>query len=233
MFRLTPIPDYPLPNSPPIYLASNSPRRRELLDQIGVRFTVLSVDIPENVLPNESPAEYVQRLAVDKAKAGMEQLELNLPEAYKIDLSSWQSTKKHATIGLVIGADTAVVCDGEILGKPESTEHAIAMIQQLSAKTHEVFTGVSVCSSRILTVISRTLVTFREISEQEIIRYIATDEGIDKAGSYAIQGKAAIFIESIQGSYSGVMGLPLFETTALLVQSGVEILPALKSSNNK
>lgn len=214
-------------------MASNSPRRRELLDQIGVGFNVLSVDVPEMVLASESPIDYVQRLAIEKAKAGLALIELNHPETSKIELSNWQSTKKHATIGLVIGADTAVVCDGEILGKPESTEHAIAMIKQLSAKTHEVFTGVSVCGSRILSAFSRTLVTFRPISEQEIIRYIATNEGIDKAGSYAIQGKAAIFIENIQGSYSGVMGLPLFETAALLVQSGVEILPDVKSANNE
>jgi len=213
----------------PIYLASNSPRRRELLDQIGVAYEVLGVDVPEQSLTNESPADYVQRLAINKAKAGMARLEGKLGETDKIELSSWQSTKKHATMGLVIGADTAVVCDGEILGKPESTQHAITMIKQLSAKTHEVFTGVSVSGSCILTKLSRTLVTFRCISEREIIGYIATNEGVDKAGSYAIQGKAAIFVENIQGSYSGVMGLPLFETAELLVQSGVQILPVLKS----
>lgn len=211
-------------NSPPIYLASNSPRRRELLDQIGVEFNVLSVDVPENCLLDENPADYVRRLSVDKAKAGLAQLELNLSQVDKKALSSWQSTKKHATIGLVIGADTAVVSDGRILGKPGSVEEATAMIQQLSAKTHEVYTGVTICGSRILTALSRNLVTFRGISEQEISDYIATNEGIDKAGSYAIQGKAAIFIENIQGSYSGVMGLPLFETAQLLNQSGVKIL---------
>ena len=211
-------------NSPPIYLASNSPRRRELLDQIGVEFNVLSIDVPENCLLGENPADYVRRLSVDKAKAGLAQLELNLSQVDKKALSSWQSTKKHATIGLVIGADTAVVSDGRILGKPGSVEEATAMIQQLSAKTHEVYTGVTICGSRILTALSRNLVTFRGISEQEISDYIATNEGIDKAGSYAIQGKAAIFIENIQGSYSGVMGLPLFETAQLLNQSGVKIL---------
>ena len=211
-------------NSLPIYLASNSPRRRELLAQIGVKFDVLSVDVPENCLLNENPSDYVRRLSVDKAKAGLAQIELNLSEKDKKALSSWQSTKKHATIGLVIGADTAVVSDGKILGKPGSAEEAIAMIKQLSAKTHEVYTGVTICNSSTLTALSRTLVTFRDISEQEIVDYISTNEGTDKAGSYAIQGKAAIFIENIQGSYSGVMGLPLFETAQLLNQSGVKIL---------
>ena len=218
------LPIYPPSNSPPIYLASNSPRRRELLDQIGVEFNVLSIDVPENCLLDENPADYVRRLSVDKAKAGLAQLELNLSQVDKKALSSWQSTKKHATIGLVIGADTAVVSDGRILGKPGSVEEATAMIQQLSAKTHEVYSGVAICGSSILTALSRNLVTFRDISEQEIADYIATNEGIDKAGSYAIQGKAAIFIENIQGSYSGVMGLPLFETAQLLNQSGVKIL---------
>ena len=222
------LPVYPSSHSPPIYLASNSPRRAELLDQIGVRFNVLSIDVPENTLSNEIPADYVQRLSIDKAKAGLAQLELNVLETDKNDLSSWQSTKKHATIGVVIAADTAVVCDGDILGKPESAEHARAMIRQLSGKTHEVYTGVTVCGSRILSALSRTLVTFRDISEQEMTRYIDSNEGVDKAGSYAIQGKAAIFIENIQGSYSGVMGLPLFETSALLIQSGVEILPCVE-----
>jgi len=221
---LNSLPIYPPSNSPPIYLASNSPRRRELLDQIGVKFSVLGVDVPEDFLLNENPADYVRRLSVDKAKAGLAQLELNLSQVDKKALSSWQSTKKHATIGLVIGADTAVVSDGRILGKPGSVEEATAMIQQLSAKTHEVYTGVTICGSRILTALSRNLVTFRGISEQEIAGYIATNEGIDKAGSYAVQGKAAIFIENIQGSYSGVMGLPLFETAQLLNQSGVKIL---------
>jgi len=221
---LNSLPIYPPSNSPPIYLASNSPRRRELLDQIGVEFTVLSVDVPENCFLDENPADYVRRLSVDKAKAGLAQLELNHSQMDNKALRCWQSTKKHATIGLVIGADTAVVSDGIILGKPGSVEEATAMIQQLSAKTHEVYSGVTICGSSILTALSRNLVTFRGISEQEIADYIATNEGIDKAGSYAIQGKAAIFIENIQGSYSGVMGLPLFETAQLLNQSGVKIL---------
>ena len=220
---------------PKVYLASNSPRRRELLDQIGVRFDVLDISIPEDQLASESPADYVQRLSIEKAAAGKKQLLQNDVKTQKKSLSDWQSTKKHATIDVVIGSDTAVVCEGEILGKPQSPEHARQMLRMLSGRTHEVFTGVAINSSRsssdgdfeILSAISRNLVTFRQISEQEIERYIATNEGHDKAGGYAIQGLAVIFIEQLQGSYSAVMGLPLFETAELLKQAGVEVLPVL------
>ncbi|MBN4080652.1 septum formation inhibitor Maf [Beggiatoa alba] len=220
-------------SSLPVYLASNSPRRCELLDQMGVRFEVLNISIPENSRLNESPEDYVRRLASEKAQAGMKILQKKHQKFSNIDVSNWQSTKKNATIGLVIGADTAVVCDGDILGKPATAEHAEAMLRQLSAKTHEVFTAVTVSGSRILSAVSRTLVTFRELSEQDVKRYIATKEGLDKAGSYAIQGKAAIFIENLQGSYSAVMGLPLYETAGLLVRSGNEILPELNPSQAK
>ncbi len=211
---------------PPVYLASQSPRRRELLEQIGVRFDVLDVLVPEEHQPDETPPDYVQRVAIEKAQAGVELLEKSELELHKSGLSNWQSTKKRATIGLVIGADTAVVCDGQILGKPESAEHAEAILNQLSATTHEVFTGVAVYGSCILTATSRTLVTFKRLSSQEIKCYIATNEAVDKAGSYAVQGLGAIFIENLQGSYSGVMGLPLFETASLLAQSGVDVLSA-------
>ncbi len=211
---------------PPVYLASQSPRRRELLTQIGVRFDVLDVFVPEEQQPGESPPDYVQRVAIEKVQAGVALLEKKGLEANKTGLSNWQSTKKRATIGLVIGADTAVVCDDQILGKPESTEHAEAILSQLSATTHEVYTGVAVYGSCILAATSRTLVTFKRLSPQEIKRYIATGEGVDKAGSYAVQGLGAILIENLQGSYSGVMGLPLFETARLLAQSGVDVLSA-------
>ncbi|VAW96939.1 Septum formation protein Maf [hydrothermal vent metagenome] len=210
----------------PVYLASQSPRRRELLAQIGVRFDVLDVLVPEEHQLDEAPSDYVQRVAIDKAQAGVALLEKNYLEVNKTGLSNWQSTKKRATIGLVIGADTAVVCNGQILGKPESAEHAELILKQLSAKTHEVYTGVAVYGSRILTATSRTLVTFKRLSPEEIKRYIATNEASDKAGSYAVQGLAAIFIENLQGSYSGVMGLPLYETARLLAQSGVDVLSA-------
>ncbi len=210
-----------------IYLASQSPRRRELLDQIGVRFETLNIDVPEQLKPQETATEYVQRLAIEKAKVGKMQLLENVFKDDKKTLRCWQSTKKHATIDVVIGADTAVVCEKVILGKPESAGHAAQMLRQLSGRTHEVLTGLAlICGSSTLTDVSRNLVTFRPISEQEIARYIATNEGCDKAGGYAVQGVAAIFIEKIQGSYSGVMGLPLHETSNLLLQLGVDILPS-------
>ena len=212
--------------SPCIYLASQSPRRRKLLEQISVRFDVVEIDVPEHRQAGETPLDYVQRLALDKASAGMCRLREGLVKNDKKSLRYWQSTKKHATIELVIGADTAVVNDGMVLGKPQSASHAASMLRQLSGGTHEVLSGVAVVSHcKILTAISRNLVTFKDLSEQEIARYIATGEGHDKAGGYAIQGMAAIFIEKIQGSYSGVMGLPLYETSNLLAQMGVDILP--------
>lgn len=210
-----------------VYLASQSPRRRELLDQIGVRFNVLSIDVPEQIKPFEPPSEYVQRLAIDKANAGKKQLQENFLKDDKNALRYWQSRKKHATMDTVIGADTAVVCDAVILGKPESVADATQMLRQLSGRRHEVLTGLAVTSgSKMLTAISRNWVTFREITDSEVERYIATKEGCDKAGGYAIQGIAAIFIEEIQGSYSGVMGLPLHETSNLLLQMGIDILPS-------
>lgn len=208
-----------------IYLASQSPRRRELLAQIGVRFDVLDVDVAENILPNEIPLDYVQRLARAKAEAGKMLLEASFDKAGKKDLSYWQSRKKHATIAIIIGSDTAVVCGNEILGKPESNEHAARMLRLLSGQTHEVLTGVTVIGSGILTAVSSSLVTFRDLTEQDVSSYIATNEGVDKAGGYAVQGIAAMFIEKLQGSYSGVMGLPLFETANLLKQLGVNIVP--------
>ena len=221
-----------------IFLASNSPRRRELLEQIGVRFSVLKLSIPENRLENETPENYVKRMAIEKASAGIKVLQQRDLKSQKNTLSDWQSTKKHATIGIVIGSDTAVVCDGEILGKPESPEQAELMLERLSASTHEVFTGVAVSKHtgtgtnegcQVLSAVSRNLVTFRKIRAEEIKAYVATNEGADKAGSYAIQGLAAIFIEQLQGSYSAVMGLPLFETASLLEQSGIDVLPKISS----
>jgi len=213
--------------TPCIYLASQSPRRRELLEQIGVRFDVLSIDISEDKNPTESPYEYVERLAVAKANAGKNALNEQYLESKKKPLWCWQSKKKHATIDIVIGSDTVVVCDEQVLGKPASNEDAVEILRLLSGRTHEVLTGVAVSGSSILTAVSRNLVTFRELTELDISRYVATNEGRDKAGGYAVQGLAAIFIEKIQGSYSGVMGLPVYETANLLEQSGVQILPSV------
>jgi len=211
---------------PTVYLASQSPRREELLNQIGIQPSIIKQDITEDVLISETAENYVLRLAMAKAEAAQKQLDKSYSNTDKNSLSNWQSTKKHATIDIIVAADTAVVCQGKILGKPGSVEEATTMLNLLSGKSHEVLTGLAVASSGILTAISRNLVTFRNITEQEIHRYLKTDEAYDKAGSYAVQGLAAIFITNIQGSYSGVMGLPLCETADLLEQSGRTILPA-------
>lgn len=188
-----------------VYLASQSPRRRELLAQIGIAHRVLSVDIDESPRAGETPADYVQRLAREKAAAGWQQVvEQKLERAP------------------VLGADTAVVIDGDILGKPTAAEDAVAMLQRLSGRSHEVITGVAVCSARgahaseTKVTMSRTQVWFRALDCAEIETYWASGEPCDKAGAYGIQGLAAKFIERIEGSYSGVVGLPLFETAQIL-----------------
>ena len=186
-----------------IYLASGSPRRRDLLQQIGVSFRVIGTDLDETALQDESPLAYVSRLALAKAAVGWERSR---------DLG-------HAP---VLAADTAVVLDGRILGKPAGMDDAMAMLLELSGRTHEVLTAVALrSSSGIEGKISRSTVTFRPIDPSEARAYWETGEPSDKAGAYAIQGYAAIFISDLQGSYSGVMGLPLFETAALLEAAGV------------
>jgi septum formation protein len=186
-----------------VYLASGSPRRRELLLQIGVPFQVVAAAVDEGVLPGEPPAAYVMRLAAAKADAG------------------WERNRGAAPIP-VLAADTAVVLDGKILGKPSNQEDAGDMLQQLSGRTHAVLTAVALrapegTQSRL----SRSEVTFRDIAAGEALAYWETGEPCDKAGAYAIQGRAAIFISDLRGSYSGVMGLPLFETAELLSRAGV------------
>ena len=182
-----------------LYLASQSPRRRALLQQIHIEFQQLSVTVPEQPQPDENPTDYVQRLALAKARAG------------------WQSI--HNDTAVVLGADTAVVIDDSILGKPQDRQMAAAMLQRLSGRTHNVLTGVAVVSAECeLHALSSSAVSMREISPAEIHDYCASGESLDKAGGYAIQGRAAVFIQHLVGSYSGVMGLPLYETAALLVQ---------------
>ena len=185
-----------------VYLASQSPRRRELLTQIGIAHRVLSIDIDEQRRAHEAPLDYVQRLAREKAAAGWRQLIAQaLPPAP------------------VIGADTAVVIDDVILGKPADKFAALAMLRQLSGRSHEVLTGVAVHSSDgAQCTASRTRVWFRALDSAEIEDYWTSGEPRDKAGAYGIQGLAAKFIERIEGSYSGVVGLPLFETAELLRQ---------------
>lgn len=185
-------------NNPQVYLASSSPRRQELLRQIGIRFQVLPVTVDEQQHTNESIKDYLFRLALAKANAGLM-------------LSSYQDNIP------VIGADTIVVLDQEVLGKPADTNHAKYMLQKLSGRTHQVMTAVAICTSLNKEIVcSESQVTFRDINEVEIDAYIATEEPLDKAGAYAIQGIGAIFIAYLQGSFSGVMGLPLYEVAVTL-----------------
>ena len=188
-----------------IYLASQSPRRRELLAQIGVTHRLLPVAVDESRRADEPAEVYVQRLASEKAGAG------------------WKQIIETGLAPLpVLGADTAVVLDGALLGKPTDAADAHAILERLSGRTHEVLTGVAVRGSRgEQWAVSRTRVWFRPLSAVEIDRYWASGEPRDKAGAYGIQGRAAIFIERIEGSYSGVVGLPLFETAALLRRYGI------------
>jgi len=186
-----------------VYLASGSPRRRELLTQIGVPFQVLNLAVDENVLPGEGGEDYVRRLACAKAAAG------------------WNLSRVAAGAP-VLGADTAVVLGSRILGKPKDRADGERMLYELSARTHEVLTAVALAtSSGVESRLSRSEVTFRSITAHEAHDYWNTGEPHDKAGGYAIQGRAAVFISNLRGSYSGVMGLPLCETAELLSRAGV------------
>lgn len=187
---------------PLIYLASRSPRRRELLAQIGVHHTVVDIDVDETPLPNEAPAEYVIRIALKKARAGQAAV-------------AGQSQRP------VLAADTAVVAGQQILGKPRNQAEALAMIKQLSATRHKVLTGVALKSRQEATRLSVSHVQFRSVSNEEALAYWQSGEPGDKAGGYAIQGLGALFISALEGSFSGVMGLPLFETGELLQQAGI------------
>lgn len=185
---------------PNIYLASGSPRRRELLQQIGVEFDVIKLDVDESQLEGEAPLAYAERVAKAKAQAGwqaiIEQQKLQRP---------------------VIGADTAVIVEQTILGKPSDPEQAKTMLAMLSGRTHQVITSVALAQHNDIKIkTSVNEVTFAELDQQRIDWYVDTGEGVDKAGSYAVQGLAALFIERISGSYSGIMGLPLRETGQLL-----------------
>lgn len=183
---------------PTIALASASPRRRELLQQIGVEFELVQAAIDESVLPAEDPASYVQRLALAKALAGMQAIAGRLP---------------------VLGADTTVVVDQHILGKPANKTEFLQMMQLLSGRQHQVMTAVALVSAtQQLQVLSVTDVWFRSLSSAELLAYWDSGEPHDKAGGYGIQGQAARFVQRINGSYSGVVGLPLCETDQLLQQ---------------
>ncbi|MDF3934878.1 Maf family protein [Pseudomonas citronellolis] len=188
---------------PQLYLASSSPRRRELLTQIGLSFHLVSGNIDETPEAGEAPLAYVERLARGKALAGLNML------AQRPDVC-------------VLGADTAVVLDGRILGKPVDRDDGLAMLRALSGRQHQVLTAVAVAEGgrcQVRVVVSN--VTFRTIAEAEAEAYWATGEPLDKAGGYAIQGLAAIFVSRVEGSYSGVVGLPLCETAELLADFAI------------
>lgn len=190
-----------------LYLASGSPRRKELLTQIGVPFQQVSVAVDERWHTAEDPLDYVRRLAADKARAGLAMLQ-----------------GQGVATPVVLGADTAGVLQGEILGKPCHGDDAIAMLMRMSGRTHQVITGIALATAAGVQVAhSCTDVTFRTLSEAEAAAYWRTGEPADKAGAYGIQGFGAVFVARIEGSYTGVVGLPLFETAQLLEQAGVPV----------
>jgi septum formation protein len=202
------------------YLASHSARRRDLLRQVGARFEPLLLrvapprgpDIGEEPKAGEAAADYVLRVAREKAESGYGAL-----------------SARSLLVRPVLSADTIVVVDGDILGKPNDAQVATRFLERLSGRTHEVRTAVALAmpSGRghtVLTAVSTSLVSLRKIDATEIVRYCASGEPFDKAGGYGIQGRAAIFVERIEGSYSGVVGLPLAETANLLAQAGVRLL---------
>ena len=193
---------------PRIYLASQSPRRQELLRQIGVSFDVLEVSIDETPLQHEAPQAYVRRIACDKAQG------------------AWEHIVQHELPTIpVLAADTTVMLGDLILGKPFDADDACKMLRSLSGQQHVVMSAVAMAFAGALELaVSQTAVTFKTLSAAEISRYVASTEPYDKAGAYAIQGRAAGFIARIDGSYSGVMGLPLFETVQLLEKFGVSML---------
>ncbi len=208
-----------------IILASASPRRKELLDQIRISYSVTPVDIDETPLPNEAPLDYVQRLAAEKSAACVLLLGDRLssgmvcmPQALR--LRSGEPCGEQARRP-VLAADTAVVLGDQIMGKPKDRDDALAMLRQLSGKMHRVYTAVSLRGSEHGQAVSITEVTFRLLSEPEIAAYWQSGEPCDKAGSYAIQGMGGVFVASINGSFSGVVGLPLFETAELLSRQGI------------
>jgi septum formation protein len=185
-----------------LYLASQSPRRRELLGRLGLAFGLLELDVPEHRQPGEPAFDYVRRVAREKAGAGLLKVMGN-PDA------------------VVLGSDTEVVLDDEVFGKPRDPADAAAMLRRLSGRTHQVISAVSLVSpSREAQAVSISDVTFAELDEATIARYVASGEPDGKAGAYAIQGGAEVFVTRLAGSYSGVMGLPLHETARLLREFG-------------
>jgi septum formation protein len=201
-----------------LYLASRSPRRRILIEQLGVHYKTLDVDVDERPHEGENPSDYVARLAMEKAKNGWDQVGNG-----KIP---------------VVGADTCIVFNDQIIGKVDSREQSRALLKQFSANSHQVLTGIAMIGEKLegnrpalkqRVRVNNSNVTFRALTEEECERYWETGEPVGKAGGYAIQGIAAAFIEKIEGSYSGVMGLPLCELSELMSEFGIKWLKA----NNK
>lgn len=205
-----------LTERPAIYLASKSPRRQELLRQLGVEFDELLLreapgrrrDVVEAPRKDEPPLDYVKRIARLKASVGWHRM-----------------GRRGLAPKPVLGADTEVVLNGAALGKPADAAGAMAMLLALSGQTHHVITAVAVrWQAQIIAAAATSRVTFRALARDEIERYVATGEPFDKAGGYAIQGKAAAFVQNLEGSYSGVMGLPLYETAGILAHIGFPVL---------
>jgi septum formation protein len=199
-----------------IYLASRSPRRRELLKQVGVTFEIVllreevkrGADVDERALPNEKPDAYALRVACAKA-----------------ELAALYMGRRALAAKPVLAADTTVVCDERIIGKPADREDAVSILKLLAGRQHEVITAVALATpNRLEKAISVSRVWFRPLGEDEIRRYVATGEPLDKAGAYAIQGRAAAFTTRIEGSFSGIMGLPLAETADLLRRFGIDAI---------
>ena len=186
-----------------LFLASASPRRREILGQLGIAHQVLPQDVDESHIPGETPAEYVCRLARAKAQAALNTLGDHSQSA-------------------CLGSDTTVVCEGNIFEKPRDRDDARRMLSALSGRTHQVLTAVALATANNVQVkVSESRVTFRELTDAEIDNYWQTGEPADKAGAYGVQGLGAMFIQDINGSYSGIMGLPIMETVALLSATGL------------
>ncbi len=186
-----------------LILASASPRRKELLEQLKLKILIRPVDLNETPHPGEQPRAYVERLAAEKSQL---------------------CRTLYPTILPVLAADTAVVLDDEIMGKPKDKADAMAMLSRLSGRTHRVYTAVSLRGKAHWSCTSMTDVVFRKMNEAEMLAYWASGEPADKAGSYAIQGLGGLFVESIKGSYSGVVGLPVYETAQLLSKQGIDLL---------
>jgi septum formation protein len=196
-----------------LYLASRSPRRLALLEQIGVRVALVEAETDETRRPGESPETYVRRVASEKARAG------------RAALSEDERRP-------VLAADTAVVLGDMTFGKPTDRASAARMLSTLSGRSHRVLTAVAlIAGGRELTDLSDSLVTFRALQESEILSYWDTGEPWDKAGAYAIQGIGALFVSDLQGSYSGVMGLPLFETGRLLAAAGIHVIAPMSENH--